>query len=147
MDKTNMNEPILTGNDVLNGNYDGKQKQIEEMVETMANWAYRNGMIWHEGHAKLLAEVLLEDYQPKIPDAVVLTNENEIKQYEWSKMLDKMGGFKFADKVRNETVDKFVERLKEMAYQSTDWSHGEHPMVVEVDYIDEIANEIKEGKV
>jgi hypothetical protein len=29
-----------------------------------------------------------------------------------------------------------------MAYQSTDWSHGEHPMVVEVDYIDEICKEI-----
>ena len=29
-----------------------------------------------------------------------------------------------------------------MAYESTDWSHGVHPMVVEVDYIDEIAEEI-----
>ena len=46
--------------------------------------------------------------------------------------------------IRNETAEKFAERLKEMAYQSTDWSHGEHPMVVEVDYIDKICEEIME---
>jgi Tfp pilus assembly pilus retraction ATPase PilT len=46
---------------------------------------------------------------------------------------------------RKETAEKFAEMLKAMAYQSTDWSHGEHPMVVEVDYIDEICEEITEG--
>jgi DNA repair exonuclease SbcCD ATPase subunit len=38
-------------------------------------------------------------------------------------------------------VEQFAERLKEMAYKSTDWSHGEHPLVVEVDYIDEVLEE------
>ena len=47
---------------------------------------------------------------------------------------------------RKETAEKFAERVKAMAYQSTDWSHGEHPMVVEVDYIDEICEEITEGE-
>lgn len=50
-------------------------------------------------------------------------------------------------RTRKETAEKFAERLKAMEYQSTDWSHGEHPMVVEVDYIDEICEEITEGKV
>jgi hypothetical protein len=38
-------------------------------------------------------------------------------------------------------LEQFAERLKEMAYKSTDWSHGEHPLVVEVDYIDEVLEE------
>ena len=38
-------------------------------------------------------------------------------------------------------LKQFAERLKEMAYKSTDWSHGEHPLVVEVDYIDETLND------
>ena len=29
-----------------------------------------------------------------------------------------------------------ADALKTMAYRSTDWSHGEHPLVVEVDDID-----------
>lgn len=33
------------------------------------------------------------------------------------------------------------KKVKEMAYKSTDWSHGEHPLVVEVDYIDEVLEE------
>lgn len=38
-------------------------------------------------------------------------------------------------------LKQFAKRLKEMAYKSTDWSHGEHPLVVEVDYIDEVLEE------
>jgi hypothetical protein len=38
-------------------------------------------------------------------------------------------------------LKQFAERLKETAYKSTDWSHGEHPLVVEVDYIDEVLEE------
>ena len=40
------------------------------------------------------------------------------------------------------TVRKMQERLKERAYTSNDWSHGEHPMVVECDDIDQIAEEM-----
>jgi hypothetical protein len=36
--------------------------------------------------------------------------------------------------------------LKAVAYQSNDWSHGEHPMVVEVEDIDQIAKEMLEGE-
>ena len=47
----------------------------------------------------------------------------------------------FLRKEREDTVREFAERLKAVAYQSSDWSHGEHPMVVEVDDIEEILNE------
>jgi DNA-directed RNA polymerase subunit RPC12/RpoP len=95
----------------------------------------------------LIAKKLYNAGYRKIPEnAVVLTDKNDIQQYEWSKLVDKMGVIEFGEKVRKNTAEKFAERLKEMAYQSTDWSHGVHPMVVEVDYIDEIAEEITEGE-
>ena len=40
-------------------------------------------------------------------------------------------------------IKDFVKRLKEHKYQSSDWSHGEHPFVVEEDDIDEIAEEME----
>ena len=53
-----------------------KQKQIEEMIELMADWALRNNMCWHEGHAKALAETFAEnDYEKVHEGAVVLTGE------------------------------------------------------------------------
>ena len=83
----------------------------------------------------------------EIPEnAVVLTNENEIKQYEWSKMLDKMGVFKFADKVRKETAEKFAERLKALYVpRLNEWDEiSVGGLCFE---IDEICKEITEGKV
>ena len=44
--------------------------------------------------------------------------------------------------VRAEAVKEFAERLKESEYQSSDWSHGEHPYVVEVDDIDNLVKEM-----
>jgi hypothetical protein len=57
-------------------------------------------------------------------DTLTLINELESEKERLSKQLP-----------------QFAERLKEMAYKSTDWSHGEHPLVVEVDYIDEVLEE------
>lgn len=34
-------------------------------------------------------------------------------------------------------IKEFVEEIKEHQYQSSDWSHGEHPYVIEVDDIDD----------
>jgi hypothetical protein len=42
---------------------------------------------------------------------------------------------------KQETAREILKALKNMAYQSNDWSHGVHPMVVEVDYIEEIAED------
>lgn len=79
----------------------------------------------------------------KIPEnAVVLTREEYASLVTRPSLNTAITVFD----VRKETAEKFAEMLKEMAYQSTDWSHGEHPMVVEVDYIDEILEEITDGE-
>lgn len=39
-------------------------------------------------------------------------------------------------------IKEFAERLKERKYQSSDWSHGEHPFVVEETDIDELVEEM-----
>lgn len=47
-----------------------------------------------------------------------------------------------ANKAKSEAIKGFVERLKEKKYQSSDWSHGEHPFVVEEDDIDNLVEEM-----
>lgn len=44
-----------------------------------------------------------------------------------------------------EAIKKFAERLKEYRYTSSDWSHGEHPMVVEWDDVENVIWELTEG--
>ena len=44
--------------------------------------------------------------------------------------------------IKTEAIKEFAERLKESKYQSSDWSHGEHPFVVEVDDIDNLVKEM-----
>jgi hypothetical protein len=39
-------------------------------------------------------------------------------------------------------IKDFAERLKEYKYQSSDWSHGEHPFVVEESDIDDLVEEM-----
>ena len=39
-------------------------------------------------------------------------------------------------------IQDFAERMKERKYQSSDWSHGEHPFVVEESDIDELVEEM-----
>ncbi|MEE1352141.1 MAG: hypothetical protein UHM23_08870 [Clostridia bacterium] len=48
------------------------------------------------------------------------------------------------DKHRAEAVREFAEKLKKWKYQSSDWSHGEHPFVVEETDIDELVIEMTE---
>lgn len=94
-----------------------KQKRIEETTKVIeeAMAKARRILGGHNNIAMFYAKMLVNADYRKIPEnAVVLMNENEIKQYEWSKMLDKMGVFKFADMVRKETAEKFAERLKEI---------------------------------
>ena len=52
---------------------------------------------------------------------------------------------KMLKNARAEAIEDFAEMAKARAYQSTDWSHGVHPMVVEVDDIDELVEEIAGG--
>lgn len=44
--------------------------------------------------------------------------------------------------IKAEAVKEFAERLKERKYQSSDWSHGEHPFVVEESDIDNLVEEM-----
>lgn len=108
-----------------------KQKQIEEMAKVLRQHICEDKPCQeckYHGNSKILepyceayihARMLYNAGYRKIPEgAVVLTNNNEIKQYEWSKMCDKMGIFKLIDKeckkTRKETAEKFSEMLKEV---------------------------------
>lgn len=137
-----------------------KQKQIEEMAKAIEiagkTTSFNNGKIDLTlfKTSEEIAETLYYLNYRKIPgNAVVLTREEQEEFTELyrsalqrAEKWEKLCGIKIKE-TRKETAEKFAERLKSMAYQSTDWSHGEHPMVVEVDYIDEICEEITEGKV
>lgn len=46
------------------------------------------------------------------------------------------------EKGRAKAIKEFWSRLQGIAYQSSDWSHGEHPMVVELDDAEEIYEEM-----
>lgn len=48
--------------------------------------------------------------------------------------------------VRAEAIKEFAERLKKNKYLSSDWSHGEHPYVVEETDIDNLVKEMTEEK-
>ena len=136
-----------------------KQKQINEIADIIFEALNNKGRIANgEGVDIISAAIYNAGYRKIDKNAVVLTEErNKIicdrfaqlervqaelqelnaKYYNEAKDLRRE-----VKKVRKETAEKFADRLKAMAYQSTDWSHGEHPMVVEVDYIDEICEEI-----
>ena len=48
----------------------------------------------------------------------------------------------FKTKIKAEARKEFAERLKELMYQSSDWSHGEHPFVVEESDIENLLIEM-----
>ena len=78
----------------------------------------------------------------KIPEnSVLLTDDEDIQQFEWSKMIDKMGIFKVVDKLRKETAEKFAKMAKEEAF--VDFM-GEP--IIRGSKIDEICKEITEGE-
>lgn len=71
----------------------------------------------------------------------ILTLINELEEYIEGNEQDAKAFVNGWHKDLETELKQFAERLKEMAYKSTDWSHGEHPLVVEVDYIDEVLEE------
>ena len=92
----------------------------------------------------------VQEYESQNGQPILVKEKKVVKksQTDFVDLLNReIRELQISQQARKETAEKFAERLKAMAYQSTDWSHGEHPMVVEVDYIDEIAEEITEGKV
>ena len=45
--------------------------------------------------------------------------------------------------IKSEARKEFAERLKDHKYQSSDWSHGEHPFVIEETDIDDLVEEME----
>ena len=127
-----------------------KQK-IEEMANDMGVSCGECYTCKYEGEVKcinfLCAEELYKAGYRKIPEGAVVILDEEMEDFAemFAKSPQMQETMSHLIKAwRKETAETFAERLKEMAYQSTDWSHGEHPMVVEVEYIDEICKEFTE---
>lgn len=93
-----------------------KLKQIEENSKELYNDL--SSIMSEEYEKRLLitpnycANKILEKGYRKIPEgAVVLTDKKDIQQFEWSKMLDRMGMFKLIDKIREETAKEIFDKI------------------------------------
>ena len=142
-----------------------KQKPIEEMHKEYVEWCigllktrfdlkpeyydehHHDNFTYECGAESLWGKIenalneLLWLRERQIPEgAVVLTEKKELTQFEWSKMLDRMGFFKFADNLRKETAEKFAKMAKDGAFVSI---MGEP--IIWAGKIDEILNEIIGG--
>ena len=149
-----------------------KQKQIEEMASDMDYGCVKRDLypddakeiakaLYLLGYRKIPENAVVltrEEWAKRNAEIEIIKNDNDTYLKEAKRVcelelktrheLEKLKrDFEYnlvqeRKQIRKETAEKFAERLKAMAYQSTDWSHGVHPMVVEVDYIDEICEEI-----
>lgn len=87
---------------------------------------------------------------------VVAKNALDLIKRKDEQILELQGNLKFVrgaydsackqlyELAKADAVIEFAERLKERKYQSSDWSHGEHPYVVEESDINEILEEMTE---
>jgi hypothetical protein len=135
-----------------------KQKQIEEMQKDIAvRMAMAKGITgsMNNGVEGWLSEYLIEKGWSQIHEgAIVLTDKKDIQQFEWSKLVDKMGIFKLIEKerkkTRKETAEKFAERLKSevLNFCGTVEENGyfERGKISFCEDIDEICKELTEGK-
>ena len=133
-------------------------KSFQEMVKETVQHAFKEGIkansiIINKDFIRVKKAWINNGFScSELPDMicgleVYLTDGDLPENYSFAVLeRDKTERELLIERTRKETAEKFAERLKAMAYQSTDWSHGEHPMVVEVDYIDEICEEITEGE-
>lgn len=67
----------------------------------------------------------------------VLWRDNFASVYETAKETIKA-------EARAEAIREFAKRIKEQSYESNDWSHGVHPIVCEIEVVEEIAEEMTE---
>ena len=72
-----------------------------------------------------------------------LTAERDVLKG-WERLLKAEAHAPIIKKAKSEAIKEFAERLKERKYVSSDWSHGEHPFVVEEVDIDEVLDEMME---
>ena len=104
------------------------EHENERLVESCKNCHYIKDLEIANGHTKQLKDRIAE-------------LENEIKENAFYSKGYAQGIKNTYEIVVPDKLKQFTERLKKMAYKSNDWSHGEHPLVVEVDYIDEVLEE------
>lgn len=96
---------------------------------------------------KLAEHLISLNYEKILENAVVLTDKKDIQQFEWSKLVDKMGVIEFGEKIRKETAEKFAERLKASPEIVALIGANAIPIYNSItNKIDEIAKEIMEGK-
>ena len=139
-----------------------KQKQIEEIVkldieESVSGYsAFVNDMRISKSKPLSISKTIMSFDCPKkdilsaigIPEgAVVLTDKKDIQQFEWSKMLDRMGIFKLVDKTRKETAEKFAEKVHNLFNRdikdSVVYTQEEKDILKDfVESIDEICKEL-----
>lgn len=62
---------------------------------------------------------------------------------EIEKLKDELADARYLNTVaESDGIKEFADELKNFAYPSRDWSHGEHPCVVEVEDIDNLVKDM-----
>ena len=86
-------------------------KRIEEMARDMDYGCIKRDL--YPDDAKEIAKALYLLGYRKIPEnAIVLMDDDEIKQYKWGKMLNRMGFFEFTDKLKKETAKEILMSIQ-----------------------------------
>lgn len=123
----------------------------ESIVAEMRECALRKNDEGYAGTYRLLNDAadLIEQQETEIEQF----KGDNIKLLEnWDNLCNKTQKYYadlYMDTVAAERADaikEFAERLKSLAYTSNDWSHGEHPYVVEVEDIDSVLVEMAEER-
>ena len=70
----------------------------------------------------------------------------EIERLKAEQMMAEGYADALEERAKAEAIKEFAEKLKQWQYESSDWSHGEHPYVVEVVDIDNLVAEMTEGE-
>lgn len=134
-----------------------KRKELAEEYEKWVNTPLEDGRKIKDCTLSVITFMQTKGYR-KIPDgAVVLIDKKDIQQYEWSKLVDKMGVIEFGEKICKETAEKFA-RLVEFHSVSTRDEEGREIFTISalglkeilheefgIPY-DEIAKELTEGR-
>ena len=154
--RTNMYEPVLTGNDILNGNTNGKQieemakerEEIRKLMKLLDKCVSLNPLCKSE-----VATVVYGNNYRKIPENAVVVPDIADKDFyaveksEWDKMVQGAKDIirEREEKVRKETAEKFVKEVDEF-FKPFD---KKSPIFLDllITKIENIAKEITEGKV
>ena len=85
-------------------------------------------------------EQFMRDYEWEESRRIYTNGSMVIQSFRVKQMMEH-----YLPQAKAEAIKEFAERLKKHKYESSDWSHGEHPFVVEESDIDEVLYEMTEG--